>query len=217
MRLLLIDTCGDVGGVALSEGETIAASETLPERGSSSALLPAVSRLLKGKGWALAGLGGVGVVAGPGSFTGVRVGLSAAKGLCEAANLPLAAVSRLAVLVEAAALERGCAVLDAGRGEYYVRFVRHSDKAQDVLCPRENLLARAEGHRVVIAEPKLVESLADLSPELRLLGLEHALPVMLRVLREGGSDVATTDANYVRGESDIYAKAPAAQAKAGPV
>lgn len=217
MRLLLIDTCGDVGDVALSEGERIATSETLPERGSSSALLPAVSRLLKEKGWALAELDGIGVVAGPGSFTGVRVGLAAAKGLCEAANLPLAAVSRLAVLVEAAALEEGCAVLDAGRGEYYVRFVRQGEKAQDALCQREDLLVRAEGNRVVIAEPKLVEALARLSPELHLLSADQALPVMLRVLQEGGSDVATTDANYVRGERDIYAKAPAALAKAGPV
>jgi tRNA threonylcarbamoyladenosine biosynthesis protein TsaB len=212
VRLLLIDTCGDVGGVALSEGETITAGETLPERGSSSALLPAVSRLLKEKGWTLAGLDGIGVVAGPGSFTGVRVGLAAAKGLCEAANLPLAAVSRLAVLVEATALEEGCGVLDAGRGEYYVRFVRRGEKAQDALCPREDLLVGAEGDRVVIAEPKLVESLAGLSPELHLLSVEQALPVMLRVLQEGGSDVATTDANYVRGERDIYAKSPLATA-----
>jgi tRNA threonylcarbamoyladenosine biosynthesis protein TsaB len=217
VRLLLIDTCGDVGGVALSEGETIAASETLPERGSSSALLPAVSRLLKEMGWALADLDGIGVVAGPGSFTGVRVGLAAAKGLCEAANLPLAAVSRLAVLMEATALEEGCAVLDAGRGEYYVRFVRQGEKEQDALCQREDLLVRVEGNRVVIAEPKLAEPLASLSPELHLLSVELALPVMLRVLQEGGSDVATTDANYVRGESDIYAKVPGALAKAGPV
>jgi tRNA threonylcarbamoyladenosine biosynthesis protein TsaB len=212
VRLLLIDTCGDVGGVALSEGESIAASETLPERGSSSALLPAVSRLLKEKGWALADLDGIGVVAGPGSFTGVRVGLAVAKGLCEAANLPLAAVSRLAVLVEAAALEEGCAVLDAGRGEYCVRFVRQGEKAQDALCQREDLLVRAEGNRVVIAEPKLVEVLASLSPEFHLLSVEQALPVMLRVLQEGGSDVATTDANYVRGERDIYAKVLSAPA-----
>lgn len=210
MRLLLIDTCGDVGGVALSEGERIAASETLPGRGSSSALLPAVSRLLKEKGWTLAGLDGIGVVAGPGSFTGVRVGLAAAKGLCEAANLPLAAVSRLAVLVEATALEEGCAVLDAGRGEYYVRFVRQGEKAQDALCQREDLLVRAEGSSVVIAESKLVEVLASLNPELHPLSVEQALPVMLRVLQEGGRDVATTDANYVRGERDIYAKSPLA-------
>ena len=52
-----------------------------------------MSRLLKEKGWALADLDGIGVVAGPGSFTGVRVGLAAAKGLCEAANLPLAVPS----------------------------------------------------------------------------------------------------------------------------
>ena len=206
MRLLLIDTCGEVGSVALSEGETIAASETLPERGSSSALLPAITRLLQAKGWALSKLDGIGVVAGPGSFTGVRVGLAAAKGLCEAASLPLAAVSRLAVLAEAAALVDGYAVLDAGRGEYYVRIVRPGEEAQDALCHRDNLLAKVDAKRVVVAESKLVEQLASLRPEFHLLRAEQALSAVLRGLREGGSDVATTDANYVRGERDIYAK-----------
>ena len=206
MRLLLIDTCGEVGSVALSEGETIAASETLPERGSSSALLPAITRLLQAKGWALSKLDGIGVVAGPGSFTGVRVGLAAAKGLCESAGMPLAAVSRLAVLAEAAGLVEGYAVLDAGRGEYYVRIVRPGEEAQEVLCLRDDLLVKAEATRVVVAEAKLVEELASLRPELHLLGAEQALPVVLRGLQEGGSDVATTDANYVRGERDIYAK-----------
>ena len=206
MRLLLIDTCGEVGGVALSEGETIAASEMLPERGSSSALLPAVTRLLQSKGWALSKLDGIGVVAGPGSFTGVRVGLAAAKGLCEAASLPLAAVSRLAVLAEAAALVDGYAVLDAGRGEYYFRIVRPGEEAQDALCHRDDLLVKADARRVVVAEAKLVEQIAVLRPELHLLSAEQALPAVLRGLQEGGSDVATIDANYVRGERDIYAK-----------
>jgi tRNA threonylcarbamoyladenosine biosynthesis protein TsaB len=206
VKVLLIDTCGEAGSVALSEGETIAASEMLPERGSSSTLLPAVSRLLRIKGWTLADLDGIGVVAGPGSFTGVRVGLAAAKGLCEAASLPLAAVSRLEVLVEAAGLVEGCAALDAGRGEYYVRVVRTGDMAQDVLYRRDDLLVKAKGLRVVVAEAKLVEALVSLRPELHLLTAEQALPVVLRTLREGGSDVATADANYVRGESDIYAK-----------
>lgn len=205
MRLLLIDTCGEVGSVALSEGETIAASEMLPERGSSSALLPAVTRLLQAKGWALSKLDGIGVVAGPGSFTGLRVGLAAAKGLCEAASLPLAAVSRLAVLAEAAALVDGFAVLDAGRGEYYVRVM---PPGEDALCLRDDLLVKADAKRVVVAEAKLVEQIAVLRPELHLLSAEQALPVVLRGLQEGGSDVATTDANYVRGERDIYAKRP---------
>ena len=107
MKVLVIDTCGEVGSVALGEGEAVVASESLPARGSSSALLPAVARLLEAKGWGLAELDGVGVVSGPGSFTGVRVGLAAAKGLCEAVGLRLAAVSRLEMLAVAAGLEDG--------------------------------------------------------------------------------------------------------------
>ncbi len=72
-------------------------------------------------GGSLAELDAVGVVGGPGSFTGVRSGMAVAKGFCEAAALRLAVVSRLEVLADAAALKDGLAVLDAGRGELYVR------------------------------------------------------------------------------------------------
>ena len=55
--------------------------------------MPAIRRLLEARGWKLGELSAVVVVHGPGSFTGVRVGLSAAKGLSEAASIPLIAVS----------------------------------------------------------------------------------------------------------------------------
>ena len=61
----------------------------------------------------------VGVVRGPGSFTGVRVGLAAAKGICEATGAKLMAMSRLEMLERVGAGK--VAVLAAGRGEFYVR------------------------------------------------------------------------------------------------
>ena len=60
--------------------------------------MPAVRRLMEASGFRLNELAAVVVVHGPGSFTGVRVGVSAAKGLSEAGGVPLIAVSRLALL-----------------------------------------------------------------------------------------------------------------------
>ncbi len=210
LKVLVIDTCGEVGGVALGEDEDVVASEVLPAREASSALLPAIARLMEEQGWALAELDGVGVVSGPGSFTGVRVGLAAAKGLCEAAGLGLVGVSRLEVLAEAGGLsgtwDGGFAVLDAGRGEFYVRS-SVDGSAREVLCGMEELREMVGGSRVVIAEEKLVEALADLRPEVVLLRPELALPAVLRGLKAGAVDAALIDANYVRGEREIYGKA----------
>src|ERR1700692_505440 len=100
MRVLLIHTAGGEGSVALAEtkaAQAIVATEVLPGRSSSERLVPAVRRLMEGLGWRLGELAAVVVVDGPGSFTGVRVGLSAAKGLSEAGGVGLIAVSRLAL------------------------------------------------------------------------------------------------------------------------
>src|ERR1700710_519296 len=104
MRVLLIHTAGSEGSVALADtglAEAVVESGGLPGRSSSERLVPAVRRLMEGSGFRLQELAAVVVVHGPGSFTGVRVGLSAAKGLSEAGGVPLIAVSRLALLAAA--------------------------------------------------------------------------------------------------------------------
>src|ERR1700722_14699098 len=106
MKILLIDTCGETGSIALAEllpEPAVLATATLPGRTASERLLSVIRDLAA----PLDSLDAVAVVHGPGSFTGVRVSLSAAKGLCEALNLPLIAISRLAVLAHLAAPPAG--------------------------------------------------------------------------------------------------------------
>lgn len=78
-------------------------------------------RALQDAGLAASDLNGVAVGSGPGSFTGLRIGMAAAKGLCVALNVPLMAVSTLKGLAARVAFERlpVCAMLDARRGEVY--------------------------------------------------------------------------------------------------
>jgi tRNA threonylcarbamoyladenosine biosynthesis protein TsaB len=201
-RLLLIDTCGDTAGVALSRGEEVLAAEDLARGTASAEILQAIRGLLLiQQGWQLRSLDGIGVVNGPGSFTGTRAGLATAKGLCESAALPLAAVSRLEVLANAADLADGFAALDAGRGEVYAREI---GTGREWLCTTSDLRIRCECQRIAIAEVRLQQPLEGCNTTLRPLHAADSLSAVLRRLRMGGSDVALTDANYVREESDIY-------------
>jgi tRNA threonylcarbamoyladenosine biosynthesis protein TsaB len=139
------------------------------------------------------------VVGGPGSFTGVRTGLSVAKGLCEACGLKLAVVSRLELLAQASGVEDGVVALDAGRGEYYVRDVR---SGREWICGIDGLT-----HGVVVAEARAAERLTAHAPRLYPLHVWDASGVVLACLHAGGSDVALAEANYLRGEREIYPNA----------
>jgi tRNA threonylcarbamoyladenosine biosynthesis protein TsaB len=120
--LLGIDTCGPEGSVALARlfGERleILGQTSLEGRTYSATLIPAIGDLLKEHGFALSQIGCIVAVSGPGSFTGVRIGLTAAKGLAEGANLKVVAVSRLQVLAMNAGLPD--AALDAHRHEAFL-------------------------------------------------------------------------------------------------
>lgn len=196
MKLLVIDTCGALASVALAEDGRVVAQETLPGRSASERLLTVVRELLEGAGWRLEELAAIGVVHGPGSFTGVRVGVSAAKGLSEASGVPLVAVSRLEVLARAAA--GGVVALDAGRGEFYVR--------EDGV---ESLRTRAElaGLEVVIFE---AEAGFEGARVMGMPGAVDAVAIVTERVRAGAfDDAATLDANYVRRSEGLYGRASA--------
>jgi len=121
--LLGVDTCGPVGSVALGRlaGGTVEILEQveLEGRTCSSTLVAAVRDLLASAGGKLSLLHTIVVVHGPGSFTGVRIGLSAVKGLAEPGQIPVVAVSRLEVLAWKGG--SAAAALDAHRQEVFLR------------------------------------------------------------------------------------------------
>jgi tRNA threonylcarbamoyladenosine biosynthesis protein TsaB len=221
MRILLIQTSGGEGSVALADtelAEVVVARETLPGRSSSERLVPAVRRLMDDRGWTLRELMAIVVVNGPGSFTGVRVGLSAAKGLSEASGVPLIAVSRLALL--AAGVGGGdapvYAVLDAGRGEFYLGEYVGRRCVREALLSGEELRAAVAGGMVVVCEAKVAEALVGAHP--RLVGepsAEDALPFALERIAAGEfDDAALVDANYLRRtDLEIFAKSKAGVGK----
>ena len=204
MRFLMLDTAGEEGSVALVDASLAApvvASETLPGRSSSEQLVPAVRRLAEASKWRLAELAAIVVVHGPGSFTGVRVGVSAAKGFSEALSVPVIAVSRLALLV-AAANEGGTvhAVLDAGRGEFYYGAYEGAKCLREAVLSRDEVMAAASAGAVVVCQAEVAEALAALAP--RQVEEPKAAAALLFALRRMEArefdDASLLDANYLR-------------------
>jgi tRNA threonylcarbamoyl adenosine modification protein YeaZ len=140
MNVLALDTASPEPGVCLlARGEIF--EEALPaDRHASEKLLSAISRCLARAGMALAECDRIAVCSGPGSFTGLRVGLSTAWGLGRALELPVEGVSTLEGMAEAAragAVNRVTAVLDAGRGEVVVEsFSLENSRARSLSLPR---------------------------------------------------------------------------------
>ena len=122
MNILAFDTSTSYESIALSHKGQIIADVTLKtKRTHSERLLPSVENLLAQTDMKLEDISGIAVSIGPGSFTGLRIGLSTAKGLCFGLKIPLYATSTLRSLANnsSATSSRICALMDAGRGEFY--------------------------------------------------------------------------------------------------
>ena len=120
MNVLAIDTAGPEPGVALLAAGVIFEERLPGDRQASEKLLSAIARCLERAGIPLEACERIAVCSGPGSFTGLRVGLSTAWGLGRAREIPVEAVSTLESLADAAradGIAQVTAALDAGRGE----------------------------------------------------------------------------------------------------
>jgi tRNA threonylcarbamoyladenosine biosynthesis protein TsaB len=215
MKLLLIDTCGNEGSIALAEGDAaprVVASERLPGRSASEMLLPAIRKQMEIAGWRLNELTAIGVVHGPGSFTGVRVGLSAAKGLSEAGQIPLIAISRLAILASAAGEIEGsvCSALDAGRGELYCGVYARRQRVSEALLTAEEIVGMSEQtSALIVCEERVGEALSRLAPLMvdEPKAADALSFVMDRIADKTFENVAAIDANYLRRtDQEIFAK-----------
>ena len=156
MKLLALETATAVGSVALLEEGQVLGTWTLRSPDHLVHLLDGTDRLLRASGLAPGDLDALAVSQGPGSFTGLRVGLALAKGLALALGKPLWPVSTLAALAAnlphcTAAV---CPVLDARRGEVFAGLYRwragylESLMPEAALAPRD-LAERLEGEAVV--------------------------------------------------------------------
>lgn len=122
-HLLALDTGSPLVSVALARDGAVVAARSVEQERSSTRLLEMIQEVLDEAGIGTGGLGSLAVLRGPGSFTGLRIGLATALGLYQALGIPATALPSLHVLALAAALSgttegRVIAAVDALRGEW---------------------------------------------------------------------------------------------------
>ena len=221
MLLLITDTSGRNGIVAVARAlqagkqDQIQILESVPLAGGtfSAQLVPQIAALLEKHGLSKSQIDAFVVVSGPGSFTGLRVGLAAIKALAEILQKPIVPVSFLEVLARAAGIDgRIIALLDAGRGQLYSGEYEISGARAQLI--QEHLIAREAlpdlSRAVAISTPDA--TLAGLSREagLRTFELKAIPPEIIAVL--GWSKLCDgetaspeqLDANYVRRSDQIF-------------
>jgi len=221
-RILAIDTATEACSVALyNQGETLAHFE-LCAREHTQRILPMVQQILAEAGLSLTQLEALAFGRGPGSFTGVRIGIGMAQGLSLGAQLPLLPVSTLQTMAQGAYRLTGAdnvlAAIDARMGEvYWGEFSRNAqgdwsgEETEKVIKP-EQLLARAaelsgrfatvgtgwETYPHLLGEPPAAELFDG---KILLPHAEDMLPLALQ-LWENGIRVNPEDAEptYLRNE-----------------
>jgi len=117
--LLAIDTAAPRLQLALLRGEVVDVLVEEMAQGQAERIFPAIGELLGRNGVAYGELGRIAVTTGPGSFTGLRIGLSAARGLGLALNLPVIGVPSLLALSLPVSCAHAAVLLDARRDEAY--------------------------------------------------------------------------------------------------
>ena len=209
MLLLAVDTSGPLGGITLAQvfGDRVEPIESISIQGGtfSAELIPQISDLLSRHQLTAQLLQGLVAVTGPGSFTGLRVGLTAVKALAEVLRIPIAGATSLELLIAASGVEtRAMAVLDAGRSEVYVG-VQDGKLEEMILSLSEAVaLARSHAFAVLVAEASMAAKFEGAQ-----LVTYRSTEVAARV---GGSkliagqtiDVLALDANYIRRSEAEY-------------
>ena len=209
MLLLAIDTSGRQGGIALAHGEDrveIVESTAIQGGTFSAELIPQIADLLAKYSYSAKNLQALVAVTGPGSFTGLRVGLTAVKALAEVLGIPIATVTSLEILLAAAAdADSAMAVLDAGRGELYVATQANGKRQESLLTAAEAVaIADSRSLRVVAAEASVASKFPK-SDLIQYCSSEVAARLGFDKLRARDTvDVLALDANYIRKSEAEY-------------
>jgi tRNA threonylcarbamoyladenosine biosynthesis protein TsaB len=187
---LAVDTAAEFGSIAIADEEGVREEVVVhAPQGFSYVLFSEIEGLLKRQGLALSDIALFAGASGPGSFTGVRVGLAAIKGLAEVMGKQVVAVSNLEALAEFGKSDRRVTVIDARRGEIYAAVYDASGRQ---IVPE-----------LVVSLEKFKSLVPDDATEWISLGVEPLAGAIARIaIRRAGEglakDPAAIEANYVR-------------------
>lgn len=190
MKILALDTSTDVASVAvLSEERLICENMVNYQRKHSEKLIPTLNLMMENSGLSYADIDYFAATVGPGSFTGLRIGLATAKGLAQAADKPIIPVSTLEALAYNLLYSKGliCPMLDARREQIYTALFRTDGTGRLTRVTADTAVAPMD-FAAVIQEKRL--------PDEALYFLGDALGAYAGVMTEacGGRCVAPYDA-----------------------
>lgn len=223
MLLLSIDTSGKYGSIALSRCNSDGscdAIEVVPLVGGtfSAELVPQISALLAKHGFSKQDIDGFAVATGPGSFTGLRVGLAAIKALAEALGKPIAAVSLLEAVAGAGSeAGRVLAVMDAGRKEVFAGDCEVDASHSKIRVTSEELIrldelsSRVHGRRVLTPDEDLGNQLRQNGVTIQMVTRPRSDAIARLGWRkiQAGETVTPEqlEANYIRrADAEIFSK-----------
>jgi tRNA threonylcarbamoyladenosine biosynthesis protein TsaB len=202
MRILAIDTTSEFGSLALLQGGALVEEQPLhAAEGFSQLLYGFIDSLLRRHDWSLSSIDVFAAAAGPGSFTGVRVGLTAAKGLADATARGALAVSNLKALAVFGQTNARGVVMDARRGQIYGAVY---DSELRILSPEvvtsfPAWLALPGVSPKEIISPDFSPFRASFSSPIPIIEQRTLAAAIARIAdRTPAVDPAALDANYVR-------------------
>jgi tRNA threonylcarbamoyladenosine biosynthesis protein TsaB len=219
MKILAIDTSTLSGSVALCDGEVPVAEEQLGSGIThSESLMRAIEDLLGASGWQKNEIEGIAVAIGPGSFTGLRIGLATAKGMALALARPIAGASSLLTMAYNGLLSGKTVVpvIDARRGEVYgaaYRFEKGSPRClmEETVCDPALFCGRVKslegelfltGDGAVTYEDVFKKELKGRAiiraEEMKFPHAANLARITLDRLKRGGDDIKTLVPNYLR-------------------
>ena len=159
MALILhIDTSVNKGSICLSDDDSIIDyDECLQQKDQSAWLHPAIQSLLLNNSLKIQDLHAISVVNGPGSYTGLRIGLAAAKGICYALKIPIITISTLqmmaSVFTEQKEIQFICPMIDARRLEVYTAVYNPS---LEKICEEQALILDENSFSEILKENKIL-------------------------------------------------------------
>lgn len=221
MKILAIDTTTFLGSIALVEDALLVAATQMGTKVTySERLIASIDHLLEGAEWNLSEVDLIATAVGPGSFTGLRIGIATAKGLALAASKPLVGASSLEVIAYGGQSYDGpvVAVIDARRDEVYAaaylfdrgemseRIMDETVMSPDALC---DVLVKMNGTPLLIGDGVrryghlFAERAGDRMVTMHdSLNFPHAAYLAHiardRHLREGADDLVNLAPNYIR-------------------
>ncbi|MDD3995905.1 MAG: tRNA (adenosine(37)-N6)-threonylcarbamoyltransferase complex dimerization subunit type 1 TsaB [Bacilli bacterium] len=219
MRLLMVDTATIVASAAVIEEEKLVGEVIINhQKKHSEKLLPAIDHLFTDAGLDVSEMDAFGIVCGPGSFTGLRIGMATVKGFAQALNKPVVGVSTLEALAYNLPYAQGiiCPILDAQRDQVYTGVYQFINGCFETLLPDTVLSIDAlirhlseitDGPIHVLGDgvPKYFETISEeldafkAPPHIRMNRASSAAWLALRKLQKGQvQDYKTIEPMYIR-------------------